>query len=86
VITDTQLIQAQVSQPATPRTKKIPPRAEFLLRHINDTMLASLRNTLAYDVPTMRPPIVYTAFTIVNETSLMDVADYSSDVQFQTRQ
>lgn len=86
MITNTQIIRSEVTQSVTPRTKKIPPRAEFLLRHVNDTMLASLRKTFAYDVPTMRPPIVSTAFTIVNETSLMDVADYSSDVQFQTRQ
>ena len=84
--TDTQIVNAQVSQPATPRLKKIPPRAEFLLRHINETMLNSQRNTLAYDAPTMRPPIVSAAFTIVNETTLLDVVDYASDVQFQLRQ
>jgi hypothetical protein len=86
MISNTQIVQAQVTQPATPRLKKIPPRAEFLLRHVNDTMLNTLRNTLAYDSPTMRPPIVSAAFTIVNETSLLDVVDYSSDVQFQMRQ
>jgi len=86
MITDTQIVQAQVTQQTTPRLKKIPPRAEFLLRHINDTMLNTLRNTLSYDAPTMRPPIVSVAFAIVNETSLLDVMDYSSDVQFQQRQ
>jgi len=84
--TNDQIVQAQVVTPVTPRLKKIPPRAEFLLRHINSTMLNSQQNTLAFDAPTMRPPIVTTAFAVVNETTLLDVMDYSSDVQFQVRQ
>lgn len=86
MITDTQIVQAQVKPLVTPRVKKIPPRAEFLLRHINGVMLQTTMTTLSETFSTMRPPIVSTAFTIVNETTLLDVLDYTSDVQFQVRQ
>jgi hypothetical protein len=86
MITEYQITQSRVTPSVTPRVKKIPPRAEFLLRHINGVMLQTTMNTLAEDLPAMRPPIVSTAFTIVNETTLLDVLDYSSNVQFQVRQ
>jgi hypothetical protein len=86
MITNTQIVQAQVIPPVTPRIKKIPPRAEFLLRHINGVMLQTTMTTLSEEFPVMRPPIVSTAFAIVNETTLLDVQDYTADVQFQARQ
>jgi hypothetical protein len=86
MLTDYQISQAQVKPQVTPRIKKIPPRAEFLLRHINGVMLQTTMNTLSEELPAMRPPIVSTAFAIVNETTLLDVQDYTADVQFQTRQ
>lgn len=86
MITDAQITQAQVKPQVTPRIKKIPPRAEFLLRHINGVMLQTSMRTLAEEFPVMRPPIVSTAFAIVNETTLLAVQDYTSDVQFQVRQ
>ena len=86
MITDYQITQAQVKPQVTPRIKKIPPRAEFLLRHINGVMLQTTMTTLAEEFPAMRPSIVSTAFAIVNETTLLDVLDYTSDVQFQARQ
>jgi hypothetical protein len=86
MITDIQIANAQAKPSVTPRLKKIPPRAEFMLRHINGVMLYNTRNTLADDLQTMRPPIVSLAFAIVNETTLLDVVDYQSDVQFQEKQ
>lgn len=86
MITDTQIVASRTKVAKEPRVLKIPPRAEFMLRHINRVMLGNSRNSLDDYMETMRPPIVSLAFTIVNETHLLDVSNYPSDVQFQVRQ
>lgn len=86
MITNTQIVASRTRPSIEPRVLKIPPRAEFMLRHINRVMIGNSRNSLEDNMDTMRPPIVSLAFTIVNETNLLDVSDYPSDVQFQVRQ
>jgi hypothetical protein len=60
------------------RTKRIPPRAEHLLRYVNDILVNNLRAGEDQSVIVL-PAIVSRAFLVVNETSTLEVQDFAAD-------
>jgi hypothetical protein len=69
-----------------PKYKRIPPRAEELVRYINDVMVfdfAANRNTGAViDLP----DIVAFAHMVTNEVGTIPVQDFGLDVMFVPKQ
>jgi hypothetical protein len=66
-------------------TQRIAPRAENLLRLVNDTILynVSLGET---EIKFELPPRLTKAFMIVNETGTLEVDDFRADVVLQKAQ
>lgn len=69
-----------------PRQKRIPPRAEELIRYINDTIVRDLKADSSGDVVFTLPDTISLAFKVVNETGTITVIDYGLDVGFVQRQ
>jgi hypothetical protein len=67
------------------REKRINPRAENILRHVNDAILYNLREAVGGAV-LMLPPRVSRAFMVVNETGTITVRDFNVDVEFMEKQ
>ena len=64
-----------------PKLKRIPPRAESLLKHIIDSLITNARlggNDTKVDLP----PLVERAYMIVNETAALSVLDYAPEDTF----
>jgi hypothetical protein len=69
-----------------PRSRRIPPRAEDLVRYINGVIVQNLRSRNTDDIVLNLPDIVGLAFKVVNETGTITVHDYGMDVMFVPRQ
>ena len=64
-----------------PRLKKIPPRAESLLKHIIDSLITNAQRS-GDDTAVDLPPLVERAYMVVNETAALSVLDYAPDDVF----
>jgi hypothetical protein len=67
------------------RTKRIPPRAEHILRYINDILITNLRAGETESVIVL-PGIVSRAYMIVNETSTLEVQDFAAGTELVEEQ
>lgn len=72
-------IQVLVNATPQPRTKKIPPRAESLLKYIIDSLITNARRAEDGETKVRLLPLVERAYAIVYETGTMDVEDYTPD-------
>lgn len=69
-----------------PRPRRIPPRAENLVRYINDVIVRNLRMQNQDDIVINLPDMVSLAYKVVNETGTLTVHEYGMDVVFVPRQ
>lgn len=69
-----------------PRPRRIPPRAESLIRYVNDVIVRNLRTGNTDDIVLNLPDIVGLAYKVVNETGTITVHEYGMDVMFVPRQ
>lgn len=72
-------VKVLVNSTPQPRTKRVPPRAEFLLRHVIDSLITNARRRGAGQTKVYLPPLVERAYAIVFETEPLEVADYTSN-------
>jgi hypothetical protein len=68
-----------------PRFKRMAPRAENLLRYINDSIIYNLKLG-ATEFKIWAPSLLNRAFAIVNETGTLIVRDYDASTQFKDKQ
>ena len=69
-----------------PRSKRIPPRAEDLIRYVNDVIVQNLKAQSDDDVILNLPDTISLAYKVVYETGTITVHDYGLDVAFVPRQ
>lgn len=69
-----------------PRTRRIIPRADHLLRYINDIMLSNLRARTEEDTVVTLPGIISRAYMIVNETATLEVSDLTPEYEVVVEQ
>lgn len=69
-----------------PRVRRIPPRAESLVRYINGMIVRNLQVGSDEDIVLDLPPIVSLAYLVTNETGTIVVRDFNADITFVPRQ
>lgn len=67
------------------RTIRILPRADHLLRYVNSSIIHNLKAEET-DTVIVLPGIVSRAYTIVNETTTLEVSDLTSEYELVVRQ
>lgn len=60
------------------------PQGVVVLRHVMNNVLGNLRN--GHEAKVTMVPLVYRAYTIVNETGVLPVKDYPAEDIFLVRQ
>jgi hypothetical protein len=68
-----------------PRKRRILPRADHMLRYINDVILSNLRAQDTDTVVTL-PGLVSRAYMIVNETATLEVLDLTPEHELVVKQ
>lgn len=68
-----------------PRKRRILPRADHMLRYINDVILSNLRAQTTDTVVTL-PGLVSRAYMIVNETATLEVLDLKPEHELVVKQ
>jgi hypothetical protein len=69
-----------------PRVKRIPPRAEEVVRYINDVMVFDFAANRTTGAVIDLPDIVAFAHTITNEVATIPVQEFGLDVTFVPKQ
>lgn len=69
-----------------PRYKRIPPRAEELVRYINDVMVFDFAVNRTTGAVLDLPDVVAFAHMVVNEVGTISVQDFGLDVTFVPNQ
>jgi len=65
-----------------PRVRRIPPRAESLVRYINDVIVHNLRVGSDEDIIINLPATVSLAYMVTYETGTIAVQEFGNDVVF----
>jgi hypothetical protein len=65
-----------------PRVRRIPPRAESLVRYINDVMVWNLRVGSDEDIVLNLPAVVSLAYMVTYETGTIPVQEFDTNVMF----
>ena len=68
-----------------PRRRRIPPRAEAVLRYVNDVMLHNMRGG-ADSTQILLPPLVERAYNVVYETNTIEYRDYPTGIITRNKQ
>jgi len=68
-----------------PKKRRILPRADHMLRYINDVILSNLRAQDTDTVVTL-PGLVSRAYMIVNETATLEVLDLTPEHELVVKQ
>lgn len=69
-----------------PRKRRVIPRADHLLRYINDIILSNLRARTDEDTVVTLPGIISRAHMIVNETATLEVSDLTPEYEVVVEQ